>query len=59
MIGKDDRLVGCEDGVELVVGEAVGMFGGRLDGHQIDDINDADFDIGEGAAEQIDGGKSF
>src|ERR1700738_4203319 len=59
VIGKDDRLVGCEDGVELRVREAVGMFGGRLNGHQVNDIDDADFDVGELLTEQIHGGKSF
>jgi len=32
------------------------MFGGRLNGHQVNDIDDTDFDIGEMAAEEIHGG---
>src|SRR5258708_32571169 len=46
VIGKDDRLVGCEEGIEFTVGEAMRMFTGRLDGHQVDDVDEADFNGG-------------
>src|SRR5260370_5656097 len=59
VIGKDDGLVGCEEGIEFTVGEAMRMFAGRLDGHQVDDVDDADFNVGEMLTEQIHGGKSF
>src|SRR3981081_2605768 len=40
---KNDRFVGRENRVELMVGEAVRMFGCGLDCHQIDYVHEADF----------------
>ena len=48
-----------EEGIEILVAEAVGMLGGGLELHQIDDVDDADFQIGEGFAEDRDGGEDF
>jgi len=56
VVGKDDGLVDRKQGVEIAIGEAVGMLGGSLDGHQVNDIDDSNFDIGEMAAEEIHGG---
>ncbi len=39
---EDDRPVGGEQGVELGVGQAVGVFGRRLEAHQVDHVDDAD-----------------
>ncbi len=40
---EDDGFIGGEDGVEIAVGETVGMLGGRLERHQIDDVDHANF----------------
>ncbi len=45
--GEDDGLVFGEEDVEVGVGEAVGMFGAGLEFHEIDDVDDADFELWE------------
>ena len=57
--GEDDWLVSGEEGIEIFVAEAVGVLGVRLELHEIDDVDDANFEIGEGFAEDRDGGEGF
>jgi hypothetical protein len=54
---EHDRLVRREDHVEHVVGEAVRMLLLRLQPHQVDDVDDAQLDLGEVVPEQVDGGE--
>lgn len=42
VIGKDHRLVGGEQRVEVAVGQPVRMFGGRLQPHEVHDIDEPD-----------------
>ena len=46
MEGEDDRLVGREQRVEIVIRETVRVLARGLQLHQIDDIDDADLQIG-------------
>jgi hypothetical protein len=39
VVGEDDRPVGGEQGVELGVGEPVGVLGVRLEAHQVDHVD--------------------
>ena len=57
--GEDNGAVFCEEGIEIVVAESVRMFGGGLEFHEIDDVDDADFEVGEIFSEDGDGGKDF
>ena len=41
--GEHNRLVLGEERIEILIGKAVRMFARRLQFHQIDDIDDADF----------------
>jgi hypothetical protein len=41
VIGKDNRLLLRKQRVKVIVGEAVGMFRLRLQGHQIENIDNA------------------
>jgi isoamylase len=59
VIGKNDRFVEGEHGIELGIGEPVRILAVGLQGHQIDDIDDADFDVGKMLAQEIDSGQSF
>src|ERR1700758_410916 len=45
VIGKDDGLVGGEYRIEFAIRESVWMLARRLQGHQVNDIDDADFYI--------------
>src|SRR5437868_8011407 len=56
---EDDRLVGGEEGVELGVRHAVRVFGGGLQAHQVDDVDDADLQVGQVLAQQRGGGERF
>ena len=47
VIGKNDRLVHGEEGIKVVVGKPVRVFAGRLQGHQIDNIDHANLQIGK------------
>src|SRR6266478_7410504 len=59
VVGKDDRLVGREDRVELIVRETVRMFGGGLDRHQVDHVDHPDLDVGKILAKQVNRGQCF
>ena len=54
---EDDGLVGGEKGIEIAIGEAVRMFGGRLQTEEIDDVDEANLQIGEVLLENGDGGE--
>ena len=47
VMGKDDRLVGREQRIEIVVGNTVRMLLVWLQCHQIDDIDNQDFEVGD------------
>src|SRR5437660_713401 len=47
VIGKDDRLIHREHGVEIKIRETVRMLGRGLNGHQIDNIYHANPDVGK------------
>ena len=55
--GKDDGLVLREHAVEVFVGQAVRMLGDGLQRHQIHDVHNADFEIGNMLTQQRDGGQ--
>src|SRR5690349_9304434 len=57
VVGEDDRLVGGEDGVELGVRQAVRVLGGRLQAHEVHDVDDAHLEVGQVVAEQVGGGE--
>src|SRR6202167_2407270 len=59
VIGEDDRLIDCEERVEVDVREAVRMLARRLNGHQIDDIYDANLYLREVLTQEVDGGQCF
>src|SRR5689334_6181749 len=44
---KDNRLVRGEQVVEIAVAQSVRMLGARLQAHQIDDVDDTDFQAWE------------
>lgn len=56
---EDDRFILGEKSVEISVAQAVGMLGLGLEGHEIDDIDDSDFDGGEMVAEPVHSGEGF
>ena len=47
MEGEDDRLVLGEELVEIDVAQAVRVLGLRLQLHQVDDVDHADFQVGQ------------
>ena len=55
--GEDDRLVDGEESVEVTVGEAMRMLAVRLQRHQVDDIDDADLQLGRVLAQEVDRGQ--
>ena len=57
--GKDHRLFGGEEGVEIVVNQAVRVFGSGLESHEVDDIDDADAKIGLMLAKKRDGSQDL
>src|SRR5882672_4074786 len=59
VIGEDYRFVGSEHGIKFGIGESVRMFAGRLQGHEVHDIDDADLEIGKMLAKKIDRGQRF
>src|SRR6185437_13284992 len=59
VVGEHDRAVGGEDGVELGVGQAVRVFGGGLQAHQVDDVDDPDLEVGQVPVEQVGGGEDL
>jgi len=54
VVGEDDRLVRGEERVELLIRHAVRMFGGGLQAHQVDDVDDADLEVRHVLAHQGD-----
>src|SRR5712692_8328974 len=54
VIGKDDRLIHREHGVEIKIRETVRMLGRGLNGHQIDNIHHANPDVGKMLPQEID-----
>ena len=52
VVREDDRPVGREDRVELRVGQAVWVLGVRLEAHQVDDVDDADHQVGKRLAQK-------
>src|SRR5215470_4216234 len=59
VIGKDARLIRGEHAIEVFVGESVRMFGGRLQNHQIDDVDDPDPQLRHVTAQQRCGGENL
>src|SRR5690349_18711066 len=59
VIRENDWFIRREHGIEFAVGQAMGMFSRRLKRHQIDDVNDADFDIRKVLPQEIHRGKSL
>ena len=55
--GEDDRLVLGEQGVEIAVRQAVRMLARRLQLHQVHDVDDADLQLRQMLADQLDGGQ--
>src|SRR5207253_4869723 len=55
VVGEHDRPVGREQGVELVVGQAVGVFGVGLQAHEVDHVDDPHLEVGKAAAEYVGG----
>lgn len=56
---ENDRLVSREDRIEICIGEAVWMRRLRLQRHEIDHVDDADFQMRHVRAQGVDGGKRF
>jgi hypothetical protein len=54
VIREDDGLVGCEEHVKLFVAQAVRVLALRLELHQIDDVDDPHFQIGNVEPHQFD-----
>ena len=44
---EDDWLIGCEERIEVAIRQTVRVFGVRLQLEQVDDVDEADFDVGE------------
>src|SRR5581483_3541291 len=57
VVGEDDRPVGGQEGVELGVAQAVGMFAPGLEGHEVDHVDDPDAQLRAVAPQQVDGGQ--
>ena len=56
---EDDGCAGREEGVEVAVREAVGVFRVGLQAVEIDYVDEADFEVGEAPAEDGGGGEGF
>ena len=52
VVGEDDRTVGREQRVELMVGEPVRVLALRLETHQVDDVDDPDPEVGQMVAKK-------
>ena len=59
MEGEDDRLVGGEEAIEIFVVEAVRMLVEGFERQEVDDVDDADAQVGRPVAQQGDGGEGF
>ena len=54
VVGEHDRLVGREQGVELVVGQPVRMLLLVLQAHEVDHVDEADLELRQVLADQVD-----
>lgn len=59
MVGKDDRFVCSEQGIEFPVGKSLWMFPVMLQRHQIDDIDHTDTQVGQMFPQDADSGQDF
>src|SRR4029450_12247635 len=59
MEGKDDRLVGGEQRVEIVIREAMRVLARGLQRHEIDYVDDAYLQIGSVPSKEVDSGKGL
>jgi len=59
MEGEDDRLVPGEELVEVRVAQPMRVLGLRLQLHEVDDVDHADFQLRQMAAHNRDGGERF
>ena len=57
--GEDDGDADGKELVEFLVGQAVRMFGGGLQGHEVHYVHDTDAEVGNAGAEQADSGQGF
>ena len=57
MEGEDDRLVRGEEFVEVRVAQPVRVLGVRLQPHEVDDVDDADLEVGQMRPHDRDGGE--
>ena len=59
VVGEDDGLILGEQAVVLLVGQAVGMLGVRLELHQVHHIHHAELQLRQLTAQDADGGERF
>ena len=59
MVGEDHRTVRGEYGVELAIGQAVGVLGVRLETHQVDDVDDPYGQIRQELSQELHGGQGL
>src|SRR6185436_5998052 len=57
VVGEDDRTVGGEQRVELLVRQAVRVLARRLQAHQVHHVDDAYREFGQVLVEQVGGGE--
>ena len=53
VVGEHDRLVGRENRVEHIRGQAMRMLGGILQPHQVDHVDDPHLEVGESLAQDL------
>src|SRR5579875_437559 len=56
---EDDGAIGGENTVVLLVGQPMRMQTRRLQSHEVNNIDDTNFDVGDMLAQPIHGGKSL
>src|SRR5580692_4028218 len=54
---KDDRFIDGEEGIEIAIREAVRMFGVGHEAEKIDNVDEADFQVGKMLLENSDTGE--
>jgi hypothetical protein len=59
VVRKDDRLVRCNEHVELVVAQPVRMLADGLELHRVHDVDDAHFQVREVFPQERHGGERF
>lgn len=57
VVGEDDRAICGEQRVELGVRQPVRVLARGLEAHQVDDVDDADLDVGQVLPQQVDRGQ--